>query len=327
MFHKHSQCHCHLCACRIYQETPLLWLPGEILLWLLPQLRSVFNSCPNTDEVGLQKILRVQLLQTPPGQHMAATNFQRVDYQQSPLYQNEGNGQGEGKCGCRFLFVFIFVALWLLEKSSLGQVVLCCVRGEGGRVVFSAVRFVSSTLLGLPLSSQMKRGEVSNLCQRSHFLPRLGGVSSFSSVWSWAPTVNIYFCLAVGCWKAPEVLNDTLVLWAIRNNTLDSSEDWGRVLCRQLQAACLSEETVTCYTCLDLAPWCDNMEHFVPLELLPLSANHQIKVAFALLDLSHIRKSICLIWCEVLIFRLWLIYWQGLLTQVVVLCFYFLTNM
>lgn len=80
---------------------------------------------------------------------------------------------------------------------------------------------------------------------------------------SWAPAVNIYFCLAIGCWKTPEVLNDSLILWAIRENTPGSSKG-----CTSYS---LRKGAITCsYMGLGLASCCADIEPFVALGIASL---------------------------------------------------------
>lgn len=82
---------------------------------------------------------------------------------------------------------FSFVLkLWIsdfLGRTLQSRLSLLC-GGEGDRVVFSALILITTSGT-CPLSPQIMReqGEVSNICQKSHFSPSLGGISltDFSS--------------------------------------------------------------------------------------------------------------------------------------------------
>lgn len=151
----------------------------------------------------------------------------------------------------------LFLKLWIwdfLGRALQSWLSFAVCGGRRLSCLFCTNTCLISTSGTCPLSPQIMReqGEVSNLCQKFHFSPSLGGISliDFSSLNSWASAVNIYFCLAIGCWTAPEVLNDSLILWTIRKTPLTHLKvllPTRRAALQKFQAAFLSEETDTCY--------------------------------------------------------------------------------
>ena len=82
---------------RVREAAPVLRIPGEVLLRLLPLILGVLHSRPDPQDVGLPEVLRQQLLQTPAGPHMAWADLQPGARQPRPVHQGQGTGQSEGE--------------------------------------------------------------------------------------------------------------------------------------------------------------------------------------------------------------------------------------
>ena len=82
---------------RVREAAPVLRVPGEVLLRLLPLVFGVLHSRPDPPDVGLPEVLRQRLLQTPAGHHMARAHLQPAARRPRPVREGQGAGQSEGE--------------------------------------------------------------------------------------------------------------------------------------------------------------------------------------------------------------------------------------
>lgn len=85
------------CTRRVREAAPVLRVPGEVFLWLLPLLQRVLHPCADPEELGLQEVLRQQFLQAAAGWHMAPAHCQFAEHQPQRVCQGQGAGPSEGE--------------------------------------------------------------------------------------------------------------------------------------------------------------------------------------------------------------------------------------
>lgn len=83
--------------CRVCEAAPVLRIPRQVFLWLLPLIRRVLPPCTDPNYVGLQEVPRQQFLQMVAEQSMAPAHFQFAEHQPQPVCEGQGTGQSEGE--------------------------------------------------------------------------------------------------------------------------------------------------------------------------------------------------------------------------------------
>lgn len=82
---------------RLHQANAVLRVPGEVFLPVLPRERPDGHPQPHPAQVGLQQVLREQLLQGPAEQDLERPTLQRAGYQSCPVQESEVSQPSVGK--------------------------------------------------------------------------------------------------------------------------------------------------------------------------------------------------------------------------------------
>ncbi|XP_064126187.1 protein associated with UVRAG as autophagy enhancer isoform X7 [Loxodonta africana] len=106
---------------KVCEAAPLLRVPGEVLLRLLPHVCRVLHPGAHPDDVGLPEVLRQQFRQKGAGQHMVPAHFQFAGYQPEPLFKSQGTGQSEGNAGAAFSYQEVVVHLQVCQKREASR--------------------------------------------------------------------------------------------------------------------------------------------------------------------------------------------------------------